>query len=160
MLRRLASRLQGASDAAWADIARATAPLQGDAVVALWRRAGHRALWITSLWPAGAPLLHVLFAGGELLREFRPVAPEVYIARGRARGPAGRNPEYHAAFLDLWELAVRRLPGDATTAEVVLIAGALASRSSVDADILRRAWAPLAHVVSLAEVRDPFSPAA
>lgn len=158
ILRRLTARLRAASDAEWASMAHAMAPARGEAFAALWRRAKHRSLWLTSAWPKGAAAFTLFFVAGELAREFNPIPQEEFIARARARGPGPLNPEYRAAFLELWELAVSRLPGDSTTVEAVVLAGALASRARVDERELRRAWTPLAGVVSLDTIRPPTPP--
>lgn len=161
VLRRLTMRLRDASPTEWATIANALAPLRGPAVSDLWRRARHRALWFRSAWPNMVPgVFEGLFALGELRREFNPVTQRQLLARAKARGPGHLDPEYHAAFIELWELAAARTEGDATTTEAVVLAGALASRPTVDDESLKRAWAPLESVVPLAFVRLPSRPAA
>jgi hypothetical protein len=107
----------------------------------------------------GPGLFELLFAAGELRREFNPATQQQLLTQAKARGPGQLDPDYHAAFIELWDLAANRTHGDATTTEAVVLAGALASRPAVDEESLKRAWAPLEAVVPLAFVRPPSRPA-
>jgi hypothetical protein len=155
VLRRLTRRLEDASGADWELVARTLAPMRGPGFSQLWHRAQHRALWQGSARGAGRVLLDLLFAASELWREFNPRTQREFVAQAKARGPGALSAEYHAAFIELWELTVARTAGDDVTAEAVVLAGAVASRTDVDVETLKRAWAPLEAVVPIAAVRPP-----
>lgn len=154
-LQRLHARLAALSPADWQTIARQLDPLRGEAIGALWRRAGHRSLWSRAFLPQVAPgVHHTLSALGELVAEFRPrgrVAADVERARAR-RQPTARH-AVRDAMLDLLALADARLPDDRLAVDAVTMAGVLASRPDVDPALLATAWAPLEPVVPLASVR-------
>lgn len=162
--RRLLDRLRAFGPAEWRRVSAGFDAMRGDAIGAVWRRGGYRALWTSASLGGAGPLIQAVFTAGLLRAEFRaggatpPVAAE-WMEAAHRETPGWR--ERKAFLAELLDVAQANVGGDPIAVEGVLILGhTVMHRRKIRARDLSKAFGPFASVLAATDVlRDGDEPA-
>jgi hypothetical protein len=155
-LERFVFRLSALSSDDWSRLATQVAPLRGDAIDAVWRRAELEALADPAIARWARIPAQVAGVAAALLDELSPgslaVAPSISVHD--VRRPGGRR--YLELLADAHDLVAANAPGDeGTAAAVVAAALGLAGRSGDADERLVRAYRYVEPVIPLSTVLSP-----
>ena len=154
-LERFVFRLSALSQEEWARLAAAAAPLRGESIEALWRRAEVEALADPGVASWARVPAQVAGVAAALIDELQPgiveAAPRISVHD--VRRPGGRR--YLELLADAHDLVEVNAPGDEGVAAAVIGAAMALAAGPRDEARLRRAYRFVEPVIPLESVQEP-----